>query len=380
SSSYISSGHLQIHYQTHHQFILQDTMHQVSLIQDHRLELHHLDWFIPWLGIHDVVRHLCVGGLYHSTLYPPTTSESSLDSSSERSIAPALADLLPRKSFKDSYSSEASREEHIEIGFRVKVATSDIKENEEEFKRESSVRGTMLIVVDPLVTDGIFEPTGGDALDLEDTLYDISHYMSEEESRQICRDHDDTWRRLRRLESLIERRFGFFRLFGNTMVITLLDIIPDTLDVSYVVDLADRRTFRTNTILRGCMLGLLGQPYNIDLMPVELGSFDVIIDMDWLANHHAVIVCDEKIMRIPYEDEILIVQGNRSGKGKKSKLSIISCTKTQNYIKKGCLIFLAQVMKKKTKDKSEEKRLEDVPTIQDFMKVFSLDLPGLPPT
>nr|GFA87161.1 hypothetical protein [Tanacetum cinerariifolium] len=117
-------------------------------------------------------------------------------------------------------------------------------------------------------------------------------------------------------------------------------------DVSYVVDLADRRTFRTNTILRGCMLGLLGQPYNIDLMPVELGSFDVIIDMDWLANHHAVIVCDEKIMRIPYEDEILIVQ----------------------------------VMKKKTKDKSEEKRLEDVPTIQDFMKVFSLDLPGLPPT
>ncbi|GJT69749.1 putative reverse transcriptase domain-containing protein [Tanacetum coccineum] len=47
---------------------------------------------------------------------------------------------------------------------------------------------------------------------------------------------------------------------------------------------------------------------NIDLMPVELGSFDVIIGMDWLANHHAVIVCDEKIVRIPYEDEVLIVQ------------------------------------------------------------------------
>ncbi|GJZ19861.1 putative reverse transcriptase domain-containing protein, partial [Tanacetum coccineum] len=54
---------------------------------------------------------------------------------------------------------------------------------------------------------------------------------------------------------------------------------------------------------------LLGHPINIDLMLVELGSFEVIIGMDWLANHHAVIVCDEKIVRIPYGDEVLIVQG-----------------------------------------------------------------------
>ncbi|GJS35459.1 putative reverse transcriptase domain-containing protein [Tanacetum coccineum] len=52
-----------------------------------------------------------------------------------------------------------------------------------------------------------------------------------------------------------------------------------------------------------------GHPFNIDLIPVELGSFDVIIGMDWLANHHAVIVCDEKIVRIPYGDKVLIVQG-----------------------------------------------------------------------
>ncbi|GKA39358.1 putative reverse transcriptase domain-containing protein [Tanacetum coccineum] len=56
-------------------------------------------------------------------------------------------------------------------------------------------------------------------------------------------------------------------------------------------------------------------------MPVELGSFDVIIGMDWLANHHAMIVCDEKIVQIPYGDEVLIVQGDRSGKGKKLKLA-----------------------------------------------------------
>ncbi|GJT80079.1 hypothetical protein Tco_1054421 [Tanacetum coccineum] len=102
--------------------------------------------------------------------------------------------------------------------------------------------------------------------------------------------------------------------------------------------------------------------------------------MDWLANHHAVIVCDEKIVRIPYGDEVLIVQGDRDGKGEKSKLSIISCTKTQKYIETGCLIFLAQVTKKEIEDKSEEKRLKDVPTVRDFSKVFPEDLPGLPPT
>nr|GEX88284.1 putative reverse transcriptase domain-containing protein [Tanacetum cinerariifolium] len=115
--------------------------------------------------------------------------------------------------------------------------------------------------------------------------------------------------------------------------------------------------------------GLLGHPFNIDLMPVELGSFDVIISMDWFMNHHAVIVYDEKIVRIPYRDEVLIVQGDRGGKGEKSKLRIISCTKTQKYIKKGCLIFLARITKKETKDKLKEKRLEDVPTVRDVPKL-----------
>ncbi|GKD33962.1 putative reverse transcriptase domain-containing protein [Tanacetum coccineum] len=172
---------------------------------------------------------------------------------------------------------------------------------------------------------------------------------------------------------------GADKSFMSTNFSTFLDVTPDTLDVSYTVELADERISETNTILKGCTLGLLGHPFNIDLMPVELGSFDVIISVDWLANHHAVIVCDEKIMRIPYGDEVLIVQGDRDGKGEKSKLSIISCTKTHKYIKRGCLIFLAKITKKETEDKSEEKRLEDVPTVRDFPEVFPEDFPGLPP-
>ncbi|GKA47788.1 putative reverse transcriptase domain-containing protein [Tanacetum coccineum] len=173
---------------------------------------------------------------------------------------------------------------------------------------------------------------------------------------------------------------GAYRSFFSTTFSTLLNIIPDTLDVSYAVELADGRIAETNIVLRGCTIGLLGHPFNIDLMPVELRSFDVIISMDWLANNRAVIICDEKMVRIPFGDEILIVQGDRSDKKKKSTLSIISCMKTQNYMEKGCQIFLAQVTKKETEVKSQEKRLEDMPIVRKFLKVITKDLPGLPPT
>ncbi|GKE88401.1 putative reverse transcriptase domain-containing protein, partial [Tanacetum coccineum] len=59
--------------------------------------------------------------------------------------------------------------------------------------------------------------------------------------------------------------------------------------VKYPIELVNRRLIGSDTVLRGFTFGLLGHPFNIDLMPVELDSFDVIIGIDWLANHHAVI-------------------------------------------------------------------------------------------
>ncbi|GJX27268.1 putative reverse transcriptase domain-containing protein [Tanacetum coccineum] len=172
---------------------------------------------------------------------------------------------------------------------------------------------------------------------------------------------------------------GADRSFVPSTFSALLDVAPSTLDTSYAVELADGRISETNIVLRGCTLGLLGHPFDIDLMPVELGSFDVIIGMDWLAKYHALIVCDEKVVRIPYGDEVLIIQGDDYDGGSKSKLNIISCTKTQKYIHKGCKVYLAQVTSKKTKDQSKEKRLEDVPIVREFPEVFPEDLPGLPP-
>ncbi|GJV74989.1 putative reverse transcriptase domain-containing protein [Tanacetum coccineum] len=111
-------------------------------------------------------------------------------------------------------------------------------------------------------------------------------------------------------------------------------------------------------------------------MAVEMGSFNVIIGMDWLSKYHAMIAYTEKIVRIPWGNETLIVRSDGSDNERKSRLNIISCTKTQKYLLEGCPIFLAQVTMKKAEDKTKEKQLEEVPIVQDFPEVFPEDLPG----
>ncbi|GJT37061.1 reverse transcriptase domain-containing protein [Tanacetum coccineum] len=143
---------------------------------------------------------------------------------------------------------------------------------------------------------------------------------------------------------------GADRSFVSTTFSSLIDIIPTTLDHGYDVELAD-----------------------------EMGSFDVIIGMDWLAKYHAVIVCDEKLVHVPFKNEILTFHGDGSNNRHESRLNIISCTKTQNYLLKGCPIFLAHVTTKKADDKSKEKRLEGVPIVQDFPeKLCSAPILALP--
>nr|GFC32066.1 hypothetical protein [Tanacetum cinerariifolium] len=68
-----------------------------------------------------------------------------------------------------------------------------------------------------------------------------------------------------------------------------------------------------------------------------------------------------------------------SNQGNATRLSIISCTKTEKYVKKEFPIFLAHITTKEVEEKSKEKRLEDVPVVRYFTEVFPKDLPGLPP-
>ncbi|GJS99858.1 putative reverse transcriptase domain-containing protein [Tanacetum coccineum] len=134
---------------------------------------------------------------------------------------------------------------------------------------------------------------------------------------------------------------GADKSFISISLASMLNIPPITIDTFYDIEMADENLVSTNTVIQGCTLTLLNQPFEIDLMPIKLGSFDVVIGMDWLSKYHARIICDEKVVHIPIKGETLIIR----------------------------------VMEKK----SDEKRLEDIPVVREFPKVFPKDLPGLPP-
>ncbi|GJR53812.1 putative reverse transcriptase domain-containing protein [Tanacetum coccineum] len=118
---------------------------------------------------------------------------------------------------------------------------------------------------------------------------------------------------------------GSDRSFVNTRFSSLLDIKLIKIEDSYEVELANRRIVSTNIALKGCTLSLVNHVFEIDLMPIEFGTFDVIISMDWLVKHDAVIVCGEKVVRIPYGNKTLIVEGDKGV----SHVKVISCIKAR---------------------------------------------------
>ncbi|GJR11758.1 reverse transcriptase domain-containing protein [Tanacetum coccineum] len=85
---------------------------------------------------------------------------------------------------------------------------------------------------------------------------------------------------------------GADRSFVSSTFSALIDITPTTLENHYDVELADGKIIRVNTIIWDCTLNFMNHPFNVDLMRVPLGSFDVIIGMDWLTKYHGVIICD----------------------------------------------------------------------------------------
>ncbi|GJY76899.1 putative reverse transcriptase domain-containing protein [Tanacetum coccineum] len=145
---------------------------------------------------------------------------------------------------------------------------------------------------------------------------------------------------------------GAEKSFVSTAFTPFINISPATLDTSYRAELADGKVVSTNTVLRGCTLALYNHCFKIDLLPTRLGSFDVIVGMDWLSYHHGVIVCYEKIVLIPLPNgEILEIQGKRPERDPK----LLSCIK------------------------ADEKKPKDIRIVRNFPKVFMDDLFGLPP-
>ncbi|XP_071687745.1 uncharacterized protein [Rutidosis leptorrhynchoides] len=144
-----------------------------------------------------------------------------------------------------------------------------------------------------------------------------------------------------------------------------------SLENLYSIELGNGNLMKANRIYRGCTLNLVEKSFSIDVIPIQLGSFDLVVGMDWLSDNRAEIVCDQKAIHIPIVDsEPLMVYRERSC----MPLHFINCLKVQKCIRKGCLAMLVHVSKTEPK----VKKLEDVPIVRDFPDIFLEELPGLP--
>nr|GEU48815.1 putative reverse transcriptase domain-containing protein [Tanacetum cinerariifolium] len=164
---------------------------------------------------------------------------------------------------------------------------------------------------------------------------------------------------------------GVDKSFVDIKFSHLIDIKPVKLNSSYKVELANRKVVSTNSVLRGCTLNLLDHLFDIDLMPIDLGTFDVIVGMDWLVECDALIVCGKKEVHVPYINRMLMVKSDSSV----SRLKVMSCIKPRKYIERGSHLFIAQV----TEKEPAKKQLQDMRVTCNFLEVFPDDLLGLSP-
>jgi len=125
-------------------------------------------------------------------------------------------------------------------------------------------------------------------------------------------------------------------------------------------------------VYKGCPLRVQGYEFSADLIELPFHEFDVILGMDWLSHHQAMV--DYRLKRIILQtidgDEITVV-----GEGTGCLSTIISATVARRLIRKGCEAFLAHVVDTRKTSLS----LPEIPTICDFSNVFKEELPGLPP-
>ncbi|XP_076952750.1 uncharacterized protein LOC143626583 [Bidens hawaiensis] len=121
-----------------------------------------------------------------------------------------------------------------------------------------------------------------------------------------------------------------------------------------------------DSVIRSCKMNLNGHIFSIDLIPMQLGCFDIIVGMDWLSSHCAKIVCFEKIIRIPIADgQSLRVVGEKPSP---SSLNLITCFQAQTYLRKKYVVFVAHVVEKM------EQKIEDIPVVCEYPEVFSDDI------
>ena len=128
---------------------------------------------------------------------------------------------------------------------------------------------------------------------------------------------------------------------------------------------------RVNRVYKNCPLMVHGREFSVDLIALPFHEFDLILGMDWLSKHWAIVDCDKKIILLKCSNLSEAVQGIRSG----PMSNVILAMQARRFLRKGCEAFLALVLD----SKRGQVNLENVPVIKESSDVFPEELPGLPP-
>ena len=132
-----------------------------------------------------------------------------------------------------------------------------------------------------------------------------------------------------------------------------------------------RHIVRVNRVYKNRPLMVHDREFSVDLIALPFHEFDLILGMDWLSKHWAIIDCDKKTIVLKCSDlSEVTINDIRSG----LVSNIISAMKAQRFLRKGCEAFLALVLD----SKKGQVNLEDIPVIKEFLDVFPKELPSLP--
>jgi hypothetical protein len=166
---------------------------------------------------------------------------------------------------------------------------------------------------------------------------------------------------------------GSTHSFVSIVFVRLSKLVVRTLKPGLVVTTPIGKTVVCKRIVCECPVSICGRVLPVNLVVLPTFNYDVILEMDWLTKHSAVIDCTLKqVMLTPWGEGKVTYVGSRV----RSLPPLISTVQARKLIIGGDQAFLAFVV---APTKQAKKNLEDILMVCEYPDVFSTDYFGLPP-